>query len=116
MIARGRKLFQEKTCITCHTIRGHEGVGVTAPDLTHVGARTTIAGGLLENNAANLRRWITDPNGVKPHNKMYVGVPMGGAVMAGYMKRDDATGAFMPNIQLSDAEATALVAYLQSLK
>jgi cytochrome c1 len=47
---------------------------------------------------------------------MYVGVPMGGAVMAGYMKRDDATGAFMPNIQLSDAEATALVAYLQSLK
>jgi len=116
LIARGRKLFQEKTCITCHTIRGHEGVGVTAPDLTHVGARTTIAGGLLENNAANLRRWITDPNGVKPHNKMYVGVPMGGSVMAGYMKRDATTGAFMPNIQLSDAEATALVAYLQSLK
>jgi cytochrome c oxidase subunit 2 len=116
LIARGRKLFQDKTCITCHTIRGHEGAGVTAPDLTHVGARTTIAGGLLENNAANLRRWITDPNGVKPHNKMYVGVPMGGSVMAGYMKRDTKSGAFMPNIELTDSEATALVAYLQSLK
>jgi len=116
LVARGRKLFQEKTCVTCHTIRGHEGVGVTAPDLTHVGARTTIAGGLLENNSANLRRWITDPNGVKPHNKMYVGVPLGGSVMPGYMKRDTGTGAFMPNIQLSETEATALVAYLQSLK
>ena len=116
LIAQGRKLFQEKTCVTCHTIRGHEGAGVTAPDLTHVGARTTIAGGLLENNPANLRRWITDPNGVKPHNKMYVGVPMGGSVMAGYMKRDTQSGAFMPNIELTDSEATALVAYLQSLK
>jgi len=116
LIARGRKLFQAKTCVTCHTIRGHEGGGVTAPDLTHVGARTTIAGGLLENNAANLRRWITDPNNVKPHNKMYVGVPLGGTVMAGYMKRDASSGSMMPNIQLSDGEATALVAYLQSLK
>jgi cytochrome c oxidase subunit 2 len=116
LIARGRKLFQEKTCVTCHAIRGHEGAGVTAPDLTHVGARTTIAGGLLENNATNLRRWITDPNGVKPHNKMYVGVPMGGAVMPGYMKRDASSGTFMPNIELADSEATALVAYLQSLK
>ena len=116
LVAQGRKLFQDKTCVTCHTIRGHEGAGVTAPDLTHVGARTTIAGGLLENNAANLRRWITDPNNVKPHNKMYVGVPMGGTVMPGYMKRDANSGAFMPNIALTDAEATALVAYLQSLK
>ena len=116
LIARGRKLFQEKTCVTCHTIRGHEGAGVTAPDLTHVGARTTIAGGLLENNTANLRRWISDPNGVKPHNKMYVGVPLGGSVMTGYMKRDANTGTLTPNIQLSDADATALIAYLQSLK
>jgi cytochrome c1 len=47
---------------------------------------------------------------------MYVGVPMGGSVMAGYMKRDTKSGAFMPNIELTDSEATALVAYLQSLK
>lgn len=116
LIARGRKLFQEKTCISCHTVRGHDGAGTTAPDLTHVGARTTIAAGLLENNPDNLHRWITDPNGVKPNNKMYVGVPMGGSVMPGYMLRDPKTGHLTPNIKIDEAEATALVAYLQSLK
>lgn len=116
LIAQGRKLFQEKTCISCHTIRGHEGMGTTAPDLTHVGARTTIAGGLLENTEANLRRWITDPNNVKPGNKMYVGVPLGGSVMPGYMLRDMKTGHLTPNIKIDSTEAAALAAYLQSLK
>jgi len=116
LIASGRKLFQEKTCVSCHTVRGHEGVGTTAPDLTHVGARTTIAGGLLENNETNLRRWITDPNNVKPGNKMYVGVPMGGSVMPGYMLRDAQTGHLSPNIKVNASEVTALAAYLQSLK
>jgi cytochrome c oxidase subunit 2 len=116
LIAQGRKLFQDKTCVSCHTIRGHEGMGTTAPDLTHVGARTTIAGGLLENNTANLRRWITDPNNVKPGNKMYVGVPMGGSVMPGYMVRDARNGHLTPNIKIDSSEAAALTAYLQSLK
>jgi len=117
-IAEGRHLFQQKGCVTCHTVRGHEGMGVTAPDLTHVGARTTIAAGLLENTNANLHRWITHPNEVKPGNKMYVGVPTGGGnVMTGYLEIDketgDATGA---HITVSDTEARALVAYLHSLK
>ncbi|HEX2859984.1 MAG TPA: cytochrome c oxidase subunit II, partial [Lacunisphaera sp.] len=34
LIGTGRKLFQDKTCITCHTVRGHEGIGITGPDLT----------------------------------------------------------------------------------
>lgn len=116
LVVRGRKLFTEKTCVSCHTVRGHEGLGITAPDLTHVGARTTIAGGLLENTEDNLRRWIMDPNGVKPGNKMYVGVPMGGAVMPGYMLRDTQTGHLSPNIKVNAEEATALAAYLRSLK
>lgn len=116
LIAQGRKLFTEKTCAACHTVRGHEGAGTTAPDLTHIGARTTIAAGLLENNTANLHRWISDPHNVKPHNKMYVGVSMGPSVMPGYMLRDPKTGALTPNIRISDQEAQALTAYLQSLK
>jgi len=56
LIAQGRKLFQQKTCVTCHTIRGHEGIGLTAPDLTHVGSRTTIAAGLLENTPEQMAR------------------------------------------------------------
>jgi cytochrome c oxidase subunit 2 len=116
LIAKGRELFTAKTCVTCHAIRGSEGGGAPfAPDLTHVGSRTTIAAGLLENNAQNLHRWITRPHEVKPGNKMYMGVPMGGgSVMNGYMKSDE--GRLVPNISVSDDEAPALVAYLLSLK
>ena len=103
LITEGRRLFQEKTCIACHTIRGHEGVGVTGPDLTHVGARTTIAAGSLENTPRRMHAWIADPNHFKPGNKMYNG---------GYT--DPTTGQRL--IHLNDAEIDALVAYLQSLK
>ncbi|OAM89157.1 cytochrome C oxidase subunit II [Termitidicoccus mucosus] len=114
LIARGRALFTEKTCITCHTIRGHHiGGAPFAPDLTHVATRTTIAGGLLENTGANLHRWITDPDGVKPGNKMWRGV--GG--MSGYTVRDDDnTLDWRTHIAVTAPEAAALVAYLQSLK
>jgi cytochrome c oxidase subunit 2 len=111
LVATGKALFVAKTCSSCHTIRGHGPQGVTAPDLTHFGARTTLAAGLLENNPEQLQRWIHNPGAVKPGNKMYVGI--GG--MAGYMKKDDA-GEMVPNIKLSAEEEVALVAYLRSLK
>jgi cytochrome c oxidase subunit 2 len=103
LVAAGRKLFSEKTCISCHTIRGHEGIGITGPELTHVGARTTIAAGVLENSPERMHQWIKQPNYFKPGNKMYNG---------GYT--DPATGKVL--IQLNDKEIDALVAYLQSLK
>jgi cytochrome c oxidase subunit 2 len=118
LIAEGRKIFQQKNCVTCHAVRGHEGMGVTAPDLTHIGSRTTIAAGLLENTKENLHRWIAHPNEVKPGNKMYVGVPTGGGnVMMGYMEIDRTSGkAVNTHIAISDTEARALVAYMHSLK
>ena len=97
LIAQGRTLFASKACSTCHSIRGHQAMGVQGPDLTHVGARTTIAGGLLENNSDQLRRWIRDPGSVKPGNKM--------AKAYNDLK-----------ISLSNEEQAALVAYLESLK
>jgi cytochrome c oxidase subunit II len=113
LIARGRELFAQKTCIQCHVVRGHfPGGAHFAPDLTHLGGRSTIAGGLLENTPANLHRWLTDPNGVKPGNKMYYGV--GG--MNGYKSRDAKTGEISHNFSVNDDEARALVAYLLSLK
>jgi cytochrome c oxidase subunit 2 len=102
-VATGRKLFQDKTCITCHTVRGHEGIGITGPDLTHVGSRSTIAAGVLENTPERLRQWIKDPLWFKPGNKMYNG---------GYV--DVATG--QHKFTLNDAEIDALVVYLRSLK
>jgi cytochrome c oxidase subunit II len=97
LIARGKELFSEKTCLACHTIRGHGAAGITGPDLTHIGSRTTIAAGLLENNPEQLRRWLRDPGAVKPGNKMAVGYKAN-------------------NITLNDEEQVALVAYLDSLK
>jgi cytochrome c oxidase subunit 2 len=98
LVAQGRQLFRDKTCLQCHTIRGHEGVGITGPDLTHFGSRTTIAAALLENTPANLHRWLTEPNVVKPGNIMWK------------------TGYVLNNIQLTSADVDALVAYLHSLK
>ncbi len=99
LIAKGRALFQSKTCFSCHVVRGHMVGGSGAyPELTHVGARTTIAGGLLENNAEQLARWISHPDVVKPGNKMYVN---------GYLAN---------NIKLTPDDVSALVAYLSSLK
>jgi cytochrome c oxidase subunit II len=103
LIASGRKLFQEKTCVTCHTVRGHEGIGITGPELTHVGARSSIAAGVLENTPERLHQWIKTPDYFKPGNKMYHG---------GYI--DVQTG--QPKFTLNDAEIDALVAYLHSLK
>jgi cytochrome c oxidase subunit 2 len=112
LIQKGHEIFTAKGCVTCHVIRGgHAGGAPFAPDLTHVGARSTIAGGLLENTPENLHRWITDPNGVKPGNKMYHGV----SGMLGYMARDENDN-WTPHIQVDDTEARALVSYLNSLK
>ena len=111
LIAEGRKIFQQKNCITCHTIRGHEGIGTTAPDLTHVGSRSTIAGGLLENNFAQLARWIMHPNEVKPGNKMYHGI----GAMRGYITKEP-DNTVVTNITVNPQEAQALSAYLLSLK
>jgi len=106
LVAQGRKLFQEKTCISCHTIRGHEGMGITGPDLTRVGARSTIAAGVLENTAERLSQWLEDPRHFKPGNKMYYG---------GYQVQSP-DGTWKQNFTLSHEEINALVAYLHSLK
>jgi cytochrome c oxidase subunit 2 len=111
LIAAGRKIFNDKTCVKCHMVRGHEGVGITGPDLTRVGARSTIAAGVLENTHERMHSWIAHPDHFKPGNKMYMG--LGG--MTGYMVPND-KGEMVPNIVLNEQEIDALVAYLHSLK
>jgi cytochrome c oxidase subunit 2 len=106
LVVQGRKLFQDKTCISCHTVRGHEGLGITGPDLTRVGARSTIAAGVLENTPERVSQWLHDPAHFKPGNKMYFG---------GYLVQSP-DGAWKQNFTLNDPEINALVAYLHSLK
>jgi cytochrome c oxidase subunit 2 len=107
LVTQGRKLFQEKTCVSCHTVRGHEGMGITGPDLTRIGSRSTIAAGVLENTPERLAQWLHDPNHFKPGNKMFFG---------GYQVQDPASGTWKENFTLNETEINALVAYLHSLK
>jgi cytochrome c oxidase subunit 2 len=87
----GQQVFMSSACIGCHTINGTAAVGKVGPNLTHIASRTHIAGGMFENTAGNLIRWLSNPPGVKP-------------------------GSLMPNLGLAPADIQKLVAYLQSLQ
>jgi cytochrome c oxidase subunit 2 len=63
----GEKLFAERFCVTCHAINGRSDAGGTiGPNLTNLKDRTSIASALIDNNEANLTRWIKTPRDVKP--------------------------------------------------
>jgi cytochrome c oxidase subunit 2 len=84
--------FIANGCGACHVVRGISEAGAVGPDLTHFGSRETIGAGTLPNTEANLRRWITDPDAVKP-------------------------GAHMPSFDdLPPDELDALVLFLASLR
>ncbi|MFN2500555.1 MAG: cytochrome c oxidase subunit II [Pyrinomonadaceae bacterium] len=88
---RGQQVFLTSTCIQCHAILGTPANGSVGPDLTHIASRPYLAAGSLVNNDENLRSWITDPQKIKPGNRM-------------------------PMHTLSDEDLKALVTYLRSLK
>ena len=69
-LTRGRDVFLDHACILCHSIGGTEAAGQVAPDLTHLGSRSTIAAGTLPNTKGNLAGWISDPQQIKPGNHM----------------------------------------------
>lgn len=64
--AQGQQVFQQ-SCLSCHAI-GNQG-GNLGPNLTNFGDREKIAG-ILEFNKENLVDWISDPQELKPGNKM----------------------------------------------
>jgi cytochrome c oxidase subunit 2 len=88
---RGRELFMQSTCVTCHTIRGTDAGSRVGPDLTHVGSRMTVAAGTLPNTRAHLHEWVSNPQRIKP-------------------------GTRMPASPLSRDELDAVLSYLRSLR
>lgn len=70
----GEQVFSSASCIACHVIRGSSATGysATAPDLTHLKSRRTLAAGTLPNTTAHLAAWIADPQRVKPGVRMPV--------------------------------------------
>jgi len=88
--AQGEALFVVK-CGSCHTVRGTQALGQTAPDLTHLMTRRLIAGGAAANTPAGLSGWIANPQGVKP-------------------------GTLMPTLYLSGPELGQVRDFLETLK
>ncbi|MBM3935222.1 MAG: cytochrome c oxidase subunit II [SAR202 cluster bacterium] len=97
----GKALFEGAgQCFACHTIEGvARARGRTGPNLTHLGSRTTIAAGILENNQENLRKWIADPEALKPGNVM---------ARTAQIYTD-------PTKHLTEAQISAIVQYLMTL-
>jgi cytochrome c oxidase subunit 2 len=88
--AQGQKVFLA-SCAVCHTVRGTDAGGRFGPELTHVASRQTLAAGTLPFDDESLKRWISDPQGVKP-------------------------GSNMPAIALESDDLRSLVRYLEELK
>ncbi len=89
--AKGAAVFRAKNCVNCHSIAGLATRGRVAPDLTHVGSRTTLASGTLANTPENLAKWLTNPQSVKK-------------------------GTLMPDIGLTADQIRDLSAYLEGLQ
>jgi cytochrome c oxidase subunit 2 len=64
--AAGAERFVAHGCPACHTVRGTGADGVIGPDLTHVGSRHSVGGGILGNDPVAFGRWISNTNDVKP--------------------------------------------------
>jgi len=104
LAAVGQELFTSRTCIGCHAINGYVAIAGSdeapqeplegarqGPNLTHFNTRDAFAGGILDvQSDDDLRAWLENPQAQKP-------------------------GAQMPNLNLSQQDIDALVAYLRTL-
>ncbi len=105
---RGRQLYSRSSCIGCHAIAGNAmSMGNIGPNLTHIGTRYTIAGGLYPNDTKHLSYWIKNAPHLKPGSIM----PTIGKGLFDPVRKNTVTAG-----GLTDAEIADIVAYLQALK
>jgi cytochrome c oxidase subunit 2 len=86
---QGALIFQQRTCANCHAVDAHAQTPSIGPNLAHLATRETIGAGVIENTPENLAAWLRDPDAIKPES-------------------------LMPNLNLSEDEIQALVAYLEA--
>lgn len=88
---RGRLLLRQFGCGACHRIPGVAAArGVVGPPLDGIARRVYLAG-VLPNTPENMARWIRAPQAVAP-------------------------GTAMPDMQVGEAHAKDMVAYLYTLE
>lgn len=80
LVAKGRRLFERQGCYGCHLV-GKFGTPI-GPDLSRVGTKYP---------EAYLKRWLADPEALRPHARM-------------------------PMLELDPAEVEALAAWLSTLR
>jgi cytochrome c len=87
----GRAIIEYYRCGRCHSIPGIPGAhGEFGPPLNMMARRTYIAGE-IPNNALNMAHWVEAPKSMKPKTAM-------------------------PDLGLTDAQATDVAAYLERLR
>jgi cytochrome c2 len=87
----GKRAIDQYLCATCHRIPGIVGAEKdVGPPLNGIAKRTYIAG-VLDNNFANMVRWIEHPQKIKP-------------------------GSAMPELGVRSQDANDIAAYLYTLK
>jgi cytochrome c oxidase subunit 2 len=91
LATEGEDVFMRNACINCHTIAGTVATGTFGPDLTHLASRDTLASGAIENNPENLKKWLGNPDEMKP-------------------------GCLMPAMHLGNRDLDAVTAYLEQLR
>jgi cytochrome c oxidase subunit 2 len=89
--AEGEAVFMRQPCAACHAIKGTPAQGEVGPDLSDIGARTTIGAAAIANTSRNLAAWIADAQAIKP-------------------------GALMPPMSLRSRDLDSVVAYLEGLR
>jgi cytochrome c oxidase subunit 2 len=87
---RGRQVFLNNACASCHAIRGTGALATLGPDLTHLASRQTLAAGMLPNARGYLAGWVVDAPSIKP-------------------------GVQMPAVKIAPDDLQALLAYLETL-
>ncbi|MAZ25568.1 MAG: cytochrome c oxidase subunit II [Cytophagaceae bacterium] len=87
----GKRLFQEKTCISCHSVNIHDKEPAIGPNLAHFASRKYFLSNIELNTTENLYAWIKNPPAVKPNTQM-------------------------PFLALTDKEVNALVYYIKTLR
>ena len=88
---QGEQIFMQMSCVNCHAINGTASQAHVGPDLTHLAGRGQIGAGILDNTPDNLRRWLRNPQLVKP-------------------------GVEMPNFEFTEDQVNELTAYLETLR
>jgi cytochrome c oxidase subunit 2 len=88
---KGLALFEQMSCVNCHTIKGTIASATVGPDLTHFASRKQLGAGIAANTPENLRRWLRDPQQVK-------------------------VGVKMPDFKFNDEQVAQLADYIETLK